>query len=110
MDESVITGNITRVVENLCHDELRDAQSRRRLSARPTRPARPTAIRSRPRPIVDAFSEALKALKTDATDQVPDPEGAQPGAAWRDQRDLRRPQPAPDATSSDAGAGASERS
>ena len=34
MDESVLSGNITRVVENLCHDELARAQSRRGLPAR----------------------------------------------------------------------------
>ena len=35
MDESVLTGNITRVVENLCHDELQLLNRGRRPPARP---------------------------------------------------------------------------
>ena len=89
MDESVLTGNITRVVENLCHDELA-ALNRGigHLLGKPG-PRDRRAIRSRPATIVDAFAEALNALKTDAQDQVPDPEGAEPGVARRHQRDLR---------------------
>jgi hypothetical protein len=64
MDESVLTGNITRIVENLSHDEL---QTLNRglgfLLGRPdlatdSNPLAPSAI-------VDAFAEALKIVKTD---------------------------------------------
>src|SRR5512143_3819591 len=64
MDESVITGNITRVVENRCHDELH-AFNRGvgHLLGRPEldTEANPLA----PAAIVDAFADALKALKVD---------------------------------------------
>ncbi len=64
MDESVITGNITRVVENRCHDELNVLnRSFGHLLGRPDlkTDANPLA----PATIVDAFADALKALKTD---------------------------------------------
>jgi hypothetical protein len=64
MDESVVTGNITRVVENLCHDEVQllnrgighllgqpDLETERNPFA--------------PGAIVEAFSEALQTLKAD---------------------------------------------
>jgi hypothetical protein len=64
MDESVLTGNITRIVENLSHDEL--ATLNRGLGFLLGRPdlgteANPLA----PSAIVDAFAEALKSIKTD---------------------------------------------
>jgi hypothetical protein len=64
MDESVVTGNITRVVENLCHD---DVQLLNRgighLLGQPDletdrNPFAPAAI-------IDAFSEALKTLNAE---------------------------------------------
>ncbi|HEV3240409.1 MAG TPA: DUF1631 domain-containing protein [Casimicrobiaceae bacterium] len=64
MDESVITGNIIRVVENLCYDELLDFN--RALGFLIGRPdletkANPLA----PTTIVEAFTEALHGLKVD---------------------------------------------
>ena len=64
MDESVVTGNITRVIENLCHEELQllnrgighlleQARSRDRRN-----PFAPAAI-------VEAFSESLQTLKAE---------------------------------------------
>lgn len=64
MDESVLTGNITRVVENLCHDELFTlnrglghllGRADLETNANPMAPAM----------IVSAFSLALKAVNTD---------------------------------------------
>ena len=65
MDESVVTGNITRIVENACHDEL--ALLNRgfgHLLGRPglETPDNPLA----PATIVDAFSEALRQVKTES--------------------------------------------
>ena len=64
MDESVITGNIIRIVENLCHDEL--LLLNRGLGYLLNRadletPDNPLA----PSTIVTAFSEALKGVKTE---------------------------------------------
>ena len=64
MDESVLTGNITRIVENLSHDELQTLN--RGLGFLLGRPdlatdANPLA----PSAIVDAFAEALKTVKAD---------------------------------------------
>jgi hypothetical protein len=64
MDESVLTGNITRIVENLSHDEL--LVLNRGIGFLLGRPdlateANPLA----PAAIVDAFAEALKTVKTD---------------------------------------------
>ncbi len=64
MDESVLTGNIIRVVENLCYDELLDFN--RALGFLIGRPdletkANPLA----PTTIVEAFTEALHGLKVD---------------------------------------------
>jgi len=65
MDESVVTGNITRVVENLCHDEVRllnrgighlMGQPDLEIDRNPFAPAA----------IVEAFSEALQTVKTEA--------------------------------------------
>ena len=59
MDESVLTGNITRVVENLCHDELQTLnRGIGHLLGDPDletdrNPLAPAAI-------VDAFAEALQ--------------------------------------------------
>ena len=64
MDESVLQGNITRVVENLCHDEL--VALNRGMGyllgepdlATDTNPLGPSTI-------VDAFSKAVGTLKSD---------------------------------------------
>jgi len=64
MDESVITGNIVRVVENLCHDELLTLnRGIGHLLGKPDleTPENPLA----PETIVLAFSEALKGVKTE---------------------------------------------
>jgi len=66
MDESVVTGNITRVVENLCHEELQllnrgighllgqpDLETDRNPFA--------------PAPIVEAFAESLQTIKAEPT-------------------------------------------
>ena len=64
MDESVVTGNITRVVENLCHEEMQllnrgighlMGQPDLELDRNPFKPAA----------IVEAFAESLETLKTD---------------------------------------------
>jgi len=65
MDESVVTGNITRIVENACHDEL--ALLNRgfgHLLGRPDleTPDNPLA----PAMIVDAFTDALRQVKTES--------------------------------------------
>jgi len=65
MDESVVTGNITRVVENLCHDEVQLLnRGIGHLLGQPDleidrNPFAPTAI-------VEAFSEALQTVKAEA--------------------------------------------
>ena len=64
MDESVLTGNITRIVENLSHDEL--VVLNRGLGYLLGQPdlgtdSNPLA----PAAIVEAFAEALKTVKTD---------------------------------------------
>lgn len=64
MDESVVTGNITRVVENLCHDELQTLnRSMGHLLGRPDleTDANPLA----PSGIIGAFAEALKGMKAE---------------------------------------------
>ena len=64
MDESVVTGNITRVVENLCHDEMQLLnRGIGHLLGQPDletdrNPFSPGAI-------VEAFSEAMEAAKAD---------------------------------------------
>src|SRR4029453_10510251 len=62
MDESVVTGNITRAVENLCNDEL---QSLNRgigyLRAKPDLETNQNPLA--PAAIVDSFAEALNSLK-----------------------------------------------
>ncbi|MEJ7667615.1 MAG: DUF1631 domain-containing protein [Casimicrobiaceae bacterium] len=64
MDEVVLTGNITRIVENLCHDELLTLN--RGLGHLLGRPDLETnANPMAPAMIVDAFSLALKAINTD---------------------------------------------
>jgi hypothetical protein len=65
MDESVITGNLTRVVENLCQDELLELnRGMAHLLGRPdletdSNPLAPGAI-------VDAFVDALKSIDAEA--------------------------------------------
>jgi hypothetical protein len=64
MDESVLTGNITRIVENLSHDELLTLN--RGLGFLLGRPDLGTdANPISPAAIVEAFAEALKTVKTD---------------------------------------------
>jgi hypothetical protein len=64
MDESVITGNIIRVVENLCHDEL--ISLNRGIGYLIGRPDLETADNPlAPATIVHAFSDALKGVKTE---------------------------------------------
>jgi hypothetical protein len=64
MDESVITGNIVRVVENLCHDELLSLN--RGIGHLLGKPDLVTADNPlAPETIVNAFSEALKGVKTE---------------------------------------------
>ncbi|TMG85342.1 MAG: DUF1631 domain-containing protein [Betaproteobacteria bacterium] len=64
MDESIVLGNIVRVVENLCHDELIEFnRAVGYLLGRPgmemaTNPLAPSAI-------VEAFTEALRSIKGD---------------------------------------------
>ena len=64
MDESVLTGNITRIVENLCHDELQVLN--RGLGFLMGKPDLETDSNPlSPASIVDAFAEALKSVKTE---------------------------------------------
>jgi len=64
MDEEVLTGNITRVVENLCHDEL--ATLNRGVGYLLGQPDLPTEGNPLgPSTIVGAFSKAVDSLKTD---------------------------------------------
>ena len=64
MDESVLTGNITRIVENACHDELLILN--RGLGYLLGRPDLETdANPMSPSAIVEAFAEALKSVKTE---------------------------------------------
>ncbi len=64
MDESVLTGNITRIVENLSHEELQTLN--RGLGFLLGRPDMETDMNPlAPSAIVDAFAEALKSVKTD---------------------------------------------
>jgi Protein of unknown function (DUF1631) len=65
MDESVILGNIVRVVENLCHDELQEFN--RAVGYMLGRPELETAANPlAPTTIVQAFTEALRDIKGDA--------------------------------------------
>jgi hypothetical protein len=64
MDESIVSGNIVRVVENFCHDELVDFnRAVAYLLGRPDLeiPANPLA----PSAIVQAFTDALRSIKGD---------------------------------------------
>jgi hypothetical protein len=64
MDESVVTGNITRVVENACHDELQTLnRGIGHLLGNPDleTPQNPLA----PAAIIDSFAEALNSLKAE---------------------------------------------
>lgn len=64
MDESVLTGNITRIVENACHDEL--GEFNRCVGYLLGHPGLETdANPLAPQIIVDAFVDALKELKAD---------------------------------------------
>jgi hypothetical protein len=65
MDESVVTGNITRIVENVCHDEL--AMLNRgfgHLMGRPDLETEDNPLA--PATIVDAFTDALRQVKTES--------------------------------------------
>ena len=94
MDESVLSSNIIRVVENQCESELRELnRGVGYLLGRPdletsSNPLAPTTI-------VEAFTQALHGIGGDRSDQADHPEGAQPDFARRYQRDLRRPESAP---------------
>ena len=64
MDESVVTGNITRVVENTCHDELQTLN--RGIGHLLGNPDLETADNPlAPAAIVESFAEALSTLKAD---------------------------------------------
>jgi hypothetical protein len=64
MDEAVLTGNITRVVENLCHDEL--AALNRGVGYLLGQPDLPTDDNPLgPSTIVGAFSKAVNSLKAE---------------------------------------------
>jgi Protein of unknown function (DUF1631) len=64
MDESVLTGNITRVVENLCHDELAVLnRGMGHLLGKPDLGSEGNPLG--PATIVGAFSEAVQTLKAD---------------------------------------------
>lgn len=64
MDESVIRGNLKRIVENLCHDELQ--QLNRGVGHLMGRPDLETdGNPMAPASIVDAFAEALKEIETE---------------------------------------------
>jgi hypothetical protein len=64
MDESVLTGNITRIVENACHDEL--GEFNRCVGYLLGRPGLETDGNPlAPQIIIDAFADALKEIKTD---------------------------------------------
>jgi len=64
MDESVLTGNITRVVENLCHEELQVLN--RGIGHLLGQPELETARNPfAPSAIVEAFADALQTLKAD---------------------------------------------
>lgn len=64
MDEAVLTGNITRVVENLCHDELVNLnRGVGYLLGQPDLPTEGNPLG--PATIVGAFSKAVNSLKAD---------------------------------------------
>ncbi|MFO1313423.1 MAG: DUF1631 family protein [Burkholderiales bacterium] len=64
MDEQVLTGNITRVVENLCHDELSTLnRGVGYLLGKPDLPTEGNPLG--PATIVGAFSKAVNTLKAD---------------------------------------------
>src|SRR6185295_10858999 len=64
MDEAVVTGNITRVVENLCHEELQVLN--RGIGHLLGQPELETAKNPfAPSAIVEAFAEALQTLKAE---------------------------------------------
>jgi hypothetical protein len=64
MDESVLTGNITRIVENACHDELNEFN--RGVGFLLGKPGLETDGNPlAPQTIVEAFAEALQDLKAD---------------------------------------------
>jgi hypothetical protein len=64
MDESVITGNITRVVENVCFDELQTLnRGIGHLMGKPDLETQGNPLA--PATIVDAFAEALKIVKAE---------------------------------------------
>src|SRR5689334_1752028 len=64
MDEAVLTGNITRVVENLCHDELGTLnRGVGYLMGQPDLPSDRNPLG--PATIVGAFSKAVSSLKSD---------------------------------------------
>jgi len=65
MDESVVTGNITRIVENACHDELSVLnRGFGHLLGRPDLETGDNPLA--PATIVDAFTDALRQVKTES--------------------------------------------
>ena len=65
MDEAVVTGNITRVVENLCHEELQLLN--RGVGHLLGQPDLETARNPfAPAAIVDAFADSLQTIKAEA--------------------------------------------
>jgi hypothetical protein len=65
MDESVVTGNITRVLENACHEELQTFN--RGIGFLLGKPDLETAANPlAPATVIESFAEALKTAKADA--------------------------------------------
>jgi hypothetical protein len=64
MDESVITGNITRVIENFCHDELQTEQG--------GSPARSAGLETNTNPLADDRHRCIRrrAARVEAEDGV----------------------------------------
>ena len=94
MDESVITGNITRVVENICYDELQTLN--RGIGHLMGQPDLETVGNPlAPEGIVDRLRRRAEGAEERREDQVPDPEGAEPGLAVEISTASTRPQQAP---------------
>ena len=94
MDEAVVTGNITRVVENLCHEELQLLnRGIGHLLGQPDletdrNPFAPAAI-------VEAFAESLQTIKAEAGAKFTILKELNRASLVGNQRHLRRSQQAP---------------